>query len=84
MDIDLAALPDDVATLQRMVRSLAAERINLRPTEMKIRQILREFAVTTCSDYLFGSESELAGKEVVSCKIPASAEAANSASPRAS
>jgi polysaccharide deacetylase family protein (PEP-CTERM system associated) len=58
--------------------------INLRPTEMKIRQILREFAVTTCSDYLFGSESELAGKEVVSCKIPASAEAANSASPRAS
>jgi hypothetical protein len=26
MDIDLAALPDDVETLQRMVRSLAAER----------------------------------------------------------
>jgi hypothetical protein len=26
MDIDLATLPDDVATLQRMVHSLAAER----------------------------------------------------------
>ena len=29
MDIDLAALPDDVETLQRMVRTLATERANL-------------------------------------------------------
>jgi hypothetical protein len=29
MNIDLAALPDDVATLQGMVRTLAAERTNL-------------------------------------------------------
>ena len=29
MDIDLAALPDDVETLQQMVRSLAAERTSL-------------------------------------------------------
>jgi len=29
MNINLAALPDDVETLQRMVRTLAAERANL-------------------------------------------------------
>jgi hypothetical protein len=29
MDIDLSALPDDVETLQRLVSSLAAERIAL-------------------------------------------------------
>src|SRR6267378_940556 len=29
MDIDLAVLPDDVDTLQRMVRTLATERANL-------------------------------------------------------
>jgi len=39
MDIDLAALPDDVATLQRMVRSLAAERINLREANAEIERL---------------------------------------------
>ena len=33
MNIDLAALPDDIETLQRMVRSLAAERTARRHRE---------------------------------------------------
>lgn len=32
---------------------------NLRTAENKIRQIVRDFPVTTCSDFLFGSMSEL-------------------------
>ena len=39
--------------------------VNLRPTEMKIRHILREFPVTTCRDFLFAAEPELDSKEVV-------------------
>jgi polysaccharide deacetylase family protein (PEP-CTERM system associated) len=32
--------------------------VNLRTTESKIRQIIRDFPVTTCRDFLFGSVSE--------------------------
>ena len=39
MDIDLAALPDDVETLQRMVRSLAAERTSLSEAQAEIERL---------------------------------------------
>jgi transposase len=39
MDIDLAALPDDVKTLQRMVRTLAAERANLTEAQAEIERL---------------------------------------------
>src|SRR5262245_34852529 len=39
MDIDLAALPDDVETLQRMVRSLAAERAALSEAQAEIDRL---------------------------------------------
>jgi Domain of unknown function (DUF3473) len=32
--------------------------VNLRTTESKIRQIIRDFPVTTCRDFIFGSVSE--------------------------
>jgi hypothetical protein len=39
MDIDLAALPDDVDALQRMVRTLAAERTNLTEAQAEIERL---------------------------------------------
>src|SRR5437879_8540057 len=39
MDIDLADLPDDVETLQRMVRTLAAERANLTEAQAEIERL---------------------------------------------
>ena len=39
MNIDLAALPDDVETLQRMVRSLATERIILSEAQAEIERL---------------------------------------------
>jgi transposase len=39
MNIDLATLPDDVETLQRMVRSLAAERANLTEAQAEIERL---------------------------------------------
>jgi hypothetical protein len=36
MDIDLATLPDDVETLQRMVRTLATERASLTEAQAEI------------------------------------------------
>lgn len=39
MDIDLAALPDDVETLQRMVRSLAAERTAFSEAQTEIERL---------------------------------------------
>ena len=39
MNIDLAALPDDVATLQRMVRGLAAERTALSEAQAEIERL---------------------------------------------
>src|SRR6266852_3047836 len=39
MDIDLAALPDNVETLQRMVRTLATERANLTEAQAEIERL---------------------------------------------
>ncbi len=39
MDIDLAALPDDVETLQELVRSLAAERASLSAAKAEIERL---------------------------------------------
>jgi transposase len=39
MNIDLAALPDDVETLQRLVRALAAERSSLREANAEIERL---------------------------------------------
>ena len=39
MNIDLAALPDDVETLQRLVRTLAAERTSLREANAEIERL---------------------------------------------
>jgi hypothetical protein len=39
MNIDLAALPDDVDTLRRMVRILAAERVNLTEAQAEIERL---------------------------------------------
>ena len=39
MDIDLAALPDDVATLQQLVRSLAAERTAFSAAQAEIERL---------------------------------------------
>ena len=39
MNIDLAALPDDVETLQRMVRTLAAERTALSEAQAEIERL---------------------------------------------
>ena len=39
MDIDLATLPEDVQTLQRMVRTLAAERITLTLAQAEIERL---------------------------------------------
>jgi transposase len=39
MNIDLAALPDDVDTLRRMVRILAAERVNLTAAQAEIERL---------------------------------------------
>ena len=37
--------------------------VNLPTTEAKIRRIIREFPVTTCREYLFGSAGELPHKK---------------------
>src|SRR5712672_116400 len=39
MNIDLAALPEDVETLQRLVRALAAERTSLREANAEIERL---------------------------------------------
>lgn len=39
MNVDLAALPNDVETLQRMVRTLAAERANLSEAQAEIERL---------------------------------------------
>jgi transposase len=39
MDVDLAALPDDVETLQRLVRSLASERASLSEAQAEIERL---------------------------------------------
>lgn len=39
MDVDLAALPDDVETLQRMVRALAADVTGLSEAQAEIERL---------------------------------------------
>lgn len=39
MDVDLAALPDDVEMLQKLVRSLAAERASLSEAKAEIERL---------------------------------------------
>src|ERR1700674_5730941 len=39
MNIDLAALPDDVDPLRRMVQTLAAERVNLTAAQAEIERL---------------------------------------------
>ena len=39
MDVDLADLPDNVETLQRMVRTLATERANLTEAQAEIERL---------------------------------------------
>ncbi|MFZ0744437.1 MAG: polysaccharide deacetylase family protein [Terracidiphilus sp.] len=58
IDVDHPRIP---MSLGRRFKSY----VNLRPTEMKIRGIIREFPVTTCSDFLFGAKSEVERKEAV-------------------
>ena len=56
MDIDLAALPDDVATLQRMVRTLAADRANLTEARAEIERL--RFIVQKLQRSQFGRRAE--------------------------
>src|SRR5687768_16811890 len=56
MDIDLAALPDDVATLQRMVRSLAAERTTLSAAQAEIERL--HLIIKTLQRSQFGRRAE--------------------------
>lgn len=39
MNVDLAALPDDVETLQKLVRSLVAERVSLSEAKVEIERL---------------------------------------------
>ena len=56
MDIDLAALPDDVETLQRMVRGLAAERTSLAEARAEIERL--RFIVQKLQRNQFGRRAE--------------------------
>jgi len=40
MNIELAALPDDAETLQRMVRTLASERASLTKAQAEIERLI--------------------------------------------
>ena len=56
MDIDLATLPDDVATLQRMVHSLAAERTALSAAQAEIERL--HFIIKNLQRSQFGRRAE--------------------------
>jgi transposase len=56
MNVDLAALPDDVETLQRMVRTLAAERANLSEAQAEIERL--RLIVQKLQRSLFGRRAE--------------------------
>lgn len=56
MDIDLAALPDDVETLQRMVRSLADERTTLSEAQAEIERL--RLIIRKLQHSQFGQRSE--------------------------
>jgi transposase len=56
MDIDLAALPDDVGALQRLVRSLAAERTSLREAKAEIERL--HLIIKQLQRHQFGRRAE--------------------------
>src|SRR4051794_18935157 len=56
MDIDLAALPDDVATLQRMVRMLAAESAVLSAAQAEIERL--HLIIKKLQRFQFGRRAE--------------------------
>ncbi len=56
MDIDLAALPDDVETLQKLVRSLAAERTSLSEAKAEIERL--NFIIKKFQHSQFGRRAE--------------------------
>jgi transposase len=61
MDIDLAALPDDVQTLQRMVRTLAAERTTLSEAQAEIERL--RLIVRKLQRSQFGRRAERLGDD---------------------
>ena len=65
MDIDLAALPDDVDTLQRMVRTLATERINLTEAQAEIERLrLKSRTIFRIANPFVGPETPFADKRL--------------------
>lgn len=56
MDVDLAALPDDVDTLRRMVRALATERISLAEAKAEIERL--RLIIRKLQRQQFGRRSE--------------------------
>jgi transposase len=56
MDIDLAALPDDVIALQQLVRSLAAERTSLREAKAEIERL--NLIIKQLQRHQFGRRAE--------------------------
>ncbi|MBI1362213.1 MAG: IS66 family transposase, partial [Alphaproteobacteria bacterium] len=61
MDIDLAALPDDVETLHRMVRTLAAERTDLAAAQAEIERL--KLIVRKLQRSQFGRRAEQLGED---------------------
>src|ERR1700730_2913455 len=61
MNIDLAALPDDVDTLQRMVRTLATERVNLTEAQAEIERL--RLIVQKLQRSQFGRRAERLGDD---------------------
>jgi transposase len=56
MDIDLAALPDDVGALQQLVRSLTAERTSLREAKAEIERL--NLIIKQLQRHQFGRRAE--------------------------
>jgi len=56
MNIDLAALPDDVGALQQLVRSLAAERTSLREAKAEIERL--NLIIKQLQRHQFGRRAE--------------------------
>jgi transposase len=61
MDIDLAALPDDVQALQQMVRTLAAERANLAAAQAEIERL--QLIIQKLQRQQFGRRAERLGDD---------------------
>ena len=63
MDIDLTALPDDVTTLQEIVRTLAAERANLSDAQAEIERL--RLIIRKLQRSQFGRRADLASRQIV-------------------